>query len=75
MRAIWSDKRNCSHSVSQKCKRIRRFSDQDWVSADTELRPHLWGIGDKVVCREKNKNGRRGDRTKIGKKKKNFSRE
>ena len=27
MRALWSDKQNCSHNVSQKVKRIRRFSD------------------------------------------------
>ena len=27
MRALWSDKPNCSHNVSQKVKRIRRFSD------------------------------------------------
>ena len=28
MRALWSDRQNCSHNVSQKVKRIRRFSDQ-----------------------------------------------
>ena len=27
MRALWSDRHNCSHNVSQKAKRIRRFSD------------------------------------------------
>ena len=27
MRALWSDRQNCSHNVSQKVKRIRRFSD------------------------------------------------
>ena len=27
MRALWSDRPNCSHSVSQKVKRIRRFSE------------------------------------------------
>ena len=27
MRALWSDRPNCSHNVSQKVKRIRRFSD------------------------------------------------
>ena len=27
MRALWSDRQNCSHSVSQKVKRIRRVSD------------------------------------------------
>ena len=26
MRALWSDRPNCSHNVSQKVKRIRRFS-------------------------------------------------
>ena len=26
MRALWSDRPNCSHNVSQKLKRIRRFS-------------------------------------------------
>ena len=28
MRALWSDRQNCSHNVSQKVKRIRRFSDR-----------------------------------------------
>ena len=27
MRALWSDRQNCSHNVSQKVKRIRSFSD------------------------------------------------
>ena len=27
MRALWSDRPNCSHNVSQKVKRISRFSD------------------------------------------------
>ena len=27
MRALWSDRQNCSHNVPQKVKRIRRFSD------------------------------------------------
>ena len=27
MRALWSDRQNCSHNVSQKVKRIMRFSD------------------------------------------------
>ena len=27
MRALWSDRQNCSHNVSQKFKRIRRFSE------------------------------------------------
>ena len=27
MRAFWSDRPNCSQNVSQKVKRIRRFSD------------------------------------------------
>ena len=27
MRALWSDRQNCSHKVSQKVKRIRRLSD------------------------------------------------
>ena len=27
MRAVWSDRPNCSHNVSQKVKRIGRFSD------------------------------------------------
>ena len=26
MRALWSDRQNCSHNVSQKIKRIRHFS-------------------------------------------------
>ena len=28
MRALWSDRPNCSHNVSQKVKRIRRFSEE-----------------------------------------------
>ena len=28
MRALWSERRNCSHNVSQKVKRIRRFSEK-----------------------------------------------
>ena len=27
MRALWQHRQNCSHSVSHKAKRIRRFSD------------------------------------------------
>ena len=27
MRALWSDRQNCSHNVSQELKRISRFSD------------------------------------------------
>ena len=30
MRALWSDRQNCSHNVSQKVKRIRRFSELRW---------------------------------------------
>ena len=29
MRALWSDRQNCSHNVSQKVKRIRRFSEKN----------------------------------------------
>ena len=29
MRALWSDRPNCSHNVSQKVKRIGRFSEMD----------------------------------------------
>ena len=28
MRALWSDRQHCSHSVSQKVKRIKCFSDR-----------------------------------------------
>ena len=28
MRALWSDRQNCSHNVSQKVKRISRFSEE-----------------------------------------------
>ena len=28
MRTLWSDRPNCSHNVSQKVKRIRRFSEK-----------------------------------------------
>ena len=36
MRALWSSKQNCSHNVAQKLKRIRRFSDQEILSAILE---------------------------------------
>ena len=29
MRALWSDRQNCSHNVSQKFKRIKRVPDSD----------------------------------------------
>ena len=35
MRALWSGRPNCSHNVSQKVKRIRRFSESCRV---TEIR-------------------------------------
>ena len=37
MRALWSDRPNCSHNLSQKLKCIRRFSD--WGSRPPRLRP------------------------------------
>ena len=32
MRALWPDRRNCSHNVSQKVKRIRRLSDNGYAA-------------------------------------------
>ena len=32
MRALWSDRENCSHNVSQKVKRMRRFSNKPLLS-------------------------------------------
>ena len=48
MRALWSDRPNCSHNVSQKVKRIRRVSEQSLsrtlrvmgVRAKSRGRPH-----------------------------------
>ena len=34
MRALWSDKQNCSHNMSQKFKRIRRVSDRHVILFD-----------------------------------------
>ena len=34
MRALWSDRPNCSHNVSQKVKRIRRFPENNAVLRD-----------------------------------------
>ena len=33
MRALWSDRQNCSHNVSQKVRRIRRF----WEEQEQEV--------------------------------------
>ena len=38
MRALWSDRQNCSHNVSQKVKRIKRVSDKR-VLADVAWTP------------------------------------
>ena len=32
MRALWSDGQKCSHNLSQKVRRIRRFTDLESVS-------------------------------------------
>ena len=37
MRALWSDRPNCSHNVSQKVKRIKRFSDQTPIFAALQV--------------------------------------
>ena len=34
MRAVWSDRPNCSHNVSQKVKRIGRLSEKTSFSQD-----------------------------------------
>ena len=39
MRALWSDRPNCSHNVSQKVKRIRRFSEVGFIGG------FLYGAG------------------------------
>ena len=31
MRALWSDRPNCSHNVSQKVKRTKSFSEVSWT--------------------------------------------
>ena len=42
MRALWSDRPNCSHNVSQKVKRIRRVSElrANFVLAKDRKRPY-----------------------------------
>ena len=44
MRALWSDRPNCSHNVSQKVKRIRRLSDFQGGSG-TEPEPETGTVG------------------------------
>ena len=39
MRALWSDRPNCSHNVSQKVKRIRRLSETVPSNINTEFVP------------------------------------
>ena len=40
MRALWSDRQNCSHNVSQKVKRIRRLSESsNFLMAQARLHP------------------------------------
>ena len=41
MRALWSDRPNCSHNVSQKVKRIRRVSDLLLFSYIFQENPHI----------------------------------
>ena len=43
MRALWSDRPNCSHNVSQKVKRIRRVSDTGFLNRES-------GISKPMVC-------------------------
>ena len=54
MRALWSDRPNCSHNVSQKVKRIRCFSEtwESRVTGPNFIHPHpptpentLLGVG------------------------------
>ena len=44
MRALWPDRPNCSHNVSQKLKRIRRLSE---VILNEEEKPSLAGLWEK----------------------------
>ena len=39
MRALWSDRQNCSYNVSQKVKRIRRLSE-----FFSDIRVHTKGL-------------------------------
>ena len=41
MRALWSDRQNCSHNVSQKVKRIRRLSDLSLLGSHPR---YGWGL-------------------------------
>ena len=51
MRALWSDRQNCSHHVSQKVKRIRRLSDESMFGRDS---PRTSGDPDKRTSSVKN---------------------
>ena len=44
MRALWSDRPNCSHNVSQKVKRIRCISEKRMESATFNWREFFSGI-------------------------------
>ena len=41
MRALWSDRPNCSHNVSQKVERIRRVSERH-VGLKPRVRQVFW---------------------------------
>ena len=51
MRALWSSRQNSSHNVSQKLKRIRRFSEKDLGegSSESKIAAGQWGVN---LCRE-----------------------
>ena len=46
MRALWSDRQNCSHNVSQEVKRIRRLSDKH----TTAIVIHYGGVAKHYGC-------------------------
>ena len=55
MRALWSDRPNCSHNVSQKLERIRRFSDLFEFSR--EILREIWREFCRIFSDTQNKGG------------------
>ena len=54
MRALWPERQNCSHNVSQKVKRIRSFSDSGPYSIAGEIRVLRSHFSDRSGSRDQN---------------------
>ena len=56
MRALWSERPNCSHNVSQKVKRIRRLSEKGVLAPFLEPQA-LHAPGEELTSSDGNTNG------------------